>query len=66
MEIRVRQARLSLEIIPASRPELTSGSRLETGFEVGSSAQGDVIAAGVAGHASLLVRLVHGRADQPG
>lgn len=45
----------------AARPD-----RLEIESGVGSSARGDVIAAGVAGHASLLVRLVHDRADQPG
>ncbi len=45
----------------AARPD-----RLEIESGAGSSARGDVIAAGVAGHASLLVRLVHDRADQPG
>jgi hypothetical protein len=45
----------------AARPD-----RLEIEFGLGFSAQGDVIVAGVAGHASLLVRLVYDRADQQG
>jgi hypothetical protein len=107
IEVRVGQARLLVETVPASGSELTSGrlnrasdhvlgaferaqdaivevassavevvrkaearavrpDRLEIEFGVGFSAQGDVIVAAVEGHASLLVRLVYDRSDEPG
>jgi hypothetical protein len=105
IEVRVGEARLLVETIPASGSELTSGrlnrasehvleaferaqdaiaevassavevmgkaatraarpDRLEIEFGLGFSAQGDVIVAGVAAHASLLVRLVYDSPDK--
>jgi hypothetical protein len=111
IEVRVGQARLLVEAIPASGSEPTSGrlnrasehvlgaferaqdaivevatstvrviekaakrgarpDHLEIEFGVGFSVQGDVIVAGAAAQASLLVRLVYDRAghaeEEPG
>jgi len=56
----------AVQVIEKAAARAVRPDRLEIEFGVGFSAQGDVIVATVEGHASLLVRLVYDRADQPG